>query len=387
MNSAKSLYLFCALFLCITLSAQESEQGVSFSAQLLFIDNNEACALMDVNQDGLLDITAGRLWYAAPDFIGRPLRPVALHAGEYAQNNGEYRWDVDKDGWPDVVATGWEDTHIRWYKNPGKDALEKGLEWKSASLADTKNGNSEAGYMYDLDADGTPEYILNSWNKKMPFTVWRFSQNVFGDPIMIGTLVGKQNSHGVGFGDINGDGRTDIVFDDGWYEQPEKGLLADNWTLHKDFTIDHGSCPMQVVDVDGDGDNDIVWGRGHGYGLYWMEQGESKKNKTSWTNHTVDESWSQVHAMLWTDIDDDGKNELITGKRIRAHNGKDPGSSDTAQLYKYGWDSASKSFKKESLSDEHIGTGLFIRAADLNADGKKDLVVAGKTGTFILWQK
>lgn len=380
------IFLACFLFLFSAGMAQESNGKFSFSPQLLFQDNNEACAIADINQDGLLDITAGRLWYAAPDFVGRPLRPIALHGGDYAQNNGEYIWDVDEDGWPDVIATGWDDPNIRWYKNPGKEALSKGLEWKGAALANTKNTRSEAGYMYDLNADGVPEYILNSWDQNMPFSIWSLSSNVFGDPIMQGTLIGKHNSHGVGFGDINGDGKEDVIFDGGWYEQAEKGLEIGNWTLHKDFTIDRGSCPMQIVDVNGDGRNDIIWGRGHGYGLYWMEQGEPKEGATTWTQHIIDESWSQVHAMRWADLDGDGKQELITGKRIFAHSGKDPGSSDTAYLYCYSWNNQSKTFERTELAKGRIGTGLFIQVADLNTDQKPDIVVAGKTGTYILWQ-
>lgn len=368
------------------ITAQETSSKLSFTPQLLLKDNNEACTLMDVNQDGKLDVVAGRMWYAAPEFVPSPVRAIALHGQDYAQNNGEYSWDVDQDGWPDVVATGWGDPHIRWYKNPGSESLEKGLEWAASSLADTKNTRSEAGYLIDINADGTPEYIMNSWDQIMPFSIWRFETNLFGDPIMEGTIVGPHNSHGVGFGDINGDGRMDIIYDNGWYEQPADNIWEGNWPLHQDLNLDRSSCPMQIVDLNGDGRNDIIWGRGHDYGLFWEEQGEPVGDSTTWTRHIIDKSWSQVHAMIWTDLDGDGQSELLTGKRKYAHSGKDPGAEEAAYLYRYVWSADNQSFKREQLSEKEIGTGLFIRVADLNADNKKDILVAGKTGTYLLWQ-
>ncbi|MEM7372986.1 MAG: VCBS repeat-containing protein [Bacteroidota bacterium] len=390
--SSISPYLCLMLAQCLlgcqapNISAQE-RSDLSFSPQLLLKDNNEACTLMDVNQDGLLDVVAGRMWYAAPDFIPSPVRPIALHGQDYAQNNGEYSWDVDQDGWPDIVATGWEDPHIRWYKNPGPEILKKGLEWTGKPLADTKNTRSEAGYMVDLDGDGVPEYIMNSWDKSLPFSIWRLDQNVFGEPVMTGSIIGSHNSHGVGFGDVNGDGRTDVLFDQGWYEQPAEDIWAGNWRLHADWQLDRSSCPMQVVDLNGDGRNDIIWGKGHDYGLFWEEQGVPIGDSTTWTRHVIDESWSQVHAMIWTDLDGDGQGELLTGKRIYAHSGKDPGAEDPAHIFRYVWNAEKQRFRKEALTEGPIGTGLFIRVADLNADNKADIVVAGKTGTYILWQK
>ena len=357
-----------------------------FRPQLLCLDNNEACTIADVDQDGQLDVIAGRMWYAAPDFIPRPLRPIALHGSDYAVNNGEHSLDIDGDGYPDILTTGWDDPYIYWYKNPGKEILQKGLEWKGMKLANTENTNSEAGYLVDLDEDGTPEYIMNSWNTQMPFTVWRLAKDIFGGPKMEGSLIGPLNSHGVGFGDINGDGRKDIVIDTGWYEQPEENIWEGNWTFHPDLALDRGSCPMQIVDLNGDGRNDIIWGRGHDYGLYWMEQKEAHGDSTQWEKHTIDESWSQVHALTWADIDGDGSKELLTGKRKYAHSGKDPGAEETANIYGYFWSPTTQSFDRRTLA-EGIGTGLFIRVADLNQDQKPDIVVAGKTGTYILWQE
>ncbi|MEM6633019.1 MAG: VCBS repeat-containing protein [Bacteroidota bacterium] len=358
----------------------------TFRSQLLCVDNNEGCTLADVNRDGKTDVIAGRLWYEAPEFVPRPLRPLRLHGTDYATNNGEHSYDVDQDGYPDILTTGWDDPHVYWYKNPGAEALQKGLEWKGSALANTQNTHSEAAYLEDLDGDGVPEYIMNSWDARIPFTVWRMEKDLFEHPSLIGTLIGPHNSHGVGFGDINGDGQKDILIDTGWYEQPDGDIWEGNWTFHSDLSLDRGSCPMQIVDVNGDGRNDIIWGKGHDYGLYWMEQQEPKGEITQWVKHTIDESWSQVHALSWADLDGDGKHELLTGKRKYAHSGKDPGADETAYIYSYSWNSTTDSFDRTTIA-EGIGTGLFIRVADLNQDQKADIVVAGKTGTYILWQE
>ena len=391
-NYNRFLILRVLLFLFLVgnvfpIVSQTSIGELSFTPQILCIDNNEACAIGDVNNDGLMDVVAGRLWYAAPDFVPQPLRPIAQHPPDYARNNGEHLCDVDEDGWLDVVSTGWGETRVLWFKNPGTEGLQKGLEWKAHTLADTRVARGEAGFMQDIDDNGRPEYIVNSYFKKNPFTVWHFGPDSDGAPTMRGALIGKYNSHGVGFGDINGDGRLDILFDDGWYEQPATDLWNGQWELHRDWQLDGATCPMQIVDVNGDGRNDVIWGKGHNYGLYWMEQGPPVGDSTTWVQHTIDESWSQVHAMTWTDLDGDGQGELITGKRIWAHSGKDPGSADPAFIYRYVWNETTQTFDSQIIAEGKVGTGLFIRVADLNLDGRQDIVVAGKTGTYILWQE
>jgi len=354
--------------------------------------NNLPCHIIDIQTNLLdfirqLDIIAGRSWYAAPDFAAHPLRTIGNHPPDYAKNNGEHAIDVDEDGWPDVVSTAWGDGKIQWYKNPGKEAMTKRVEWTSNTLADTENPRGEAGLMQDIDGDGQAEYILNSWHKPTPFTIWRLTKDAEGNPIMQETIIGQHNSHGVGFGDINGDDRMDILFDDGWYEQPVTNLWAGNWTLHRDWNLAGASCPMLVVDLNEDGRNDIIWGKGHGYGIFWQEQGSPIGDSTTWIQHVIDTSWSQVHTLTWEDLDGDGQGEVVTGKRILAHSGKDPGSADLAIVFRYVWNKRSQSFMRQGIAQGDIGTGLIIRVADLNGDKRPDIVMAGKTGTYILWQK
>jgi len=142
-----------------------------------------------------------------------------------------------------------------------------------------------------------------------------------------------------------------------------------------------------VIDLNGDGRNDIIWGKAHDFGLFWWQQGEPQADgTTTWKEHLIDDSWSQAHVLLWEDLDGDGACELITGKRVRAHNGNDPGGLEPECLWYYTWDKESQKFTRHAVSPVGggPGTGCQIRVADLNADGRPDIVTAGKSGTWVM---
>jgi len=98
----------------------------------------------------------------------------------------------------------------------------------------------------------------------------------------------------------------------------------------------------------------------------------------------IDDRFSQPHALHWADLDGDGQDELITGKRKWAHNGRDPGGDEPPALYYYEWDPHSLRFTRHTIDVGSVGTGLQIRTADMNRDGRVDIVVAGKSGTYLL---
>ncbi len=353
-----------------------------FEKRLLAVDPNEACEIADFNRDGHLDVSAGRNWYAGPDFVARPLREIAEFGKDYIENNGEHAHDVNGDGWPDLISGSFFPADVHWYENPGKEGLELGKLWKPHLLATTAEAN-EITVMRDLDGDGTPEYIANSWKPKNPQLIWKLIKKD-KQATMEKCTVGGCNGHGIGFGDVNGDGREDLLFGNGWYERPEGDLFAAEWKLHEDWQWPHASCPMIVTDLNRDGRNDIIYGNGHNYGVYWMEQLEPKDGKTQWQRHEIDKSWSQAHALAWVDLDGDGNQELITGKRVRGHSGRDPGANETPSMYYYTWDAKSLQFTRHLIAGG-VGTGLIIRHADLNGDGKVDLAVSGKSGTWLLF--
>ncbi len=395
MLSREFTALFSIILLISTISAEEP--GVSFRARMLTIDGNEGVAIGDIDGDQKPDIVAGRNWFRGGDWAPRPLRSIEDWNG-YVQSNGDYLLDVNGDGRLDVIAGSFVPTEVFWYENPGDEALRLGKLWKKHLLVDTKTSNNEGQLMHDIDGDGRPEWVVNRWVPNVPMTVWRIVDRTpeelsSADPktdsgakvkMVPHQLGAKGNGHGLAVGDINADGKADVLVGQGWYEHPDGDPWAGPWKFHPDWDL-HASIPMIVDDLDSDGDGDLILGNGHDYGLFWWQNdGPDDTGKIAWTKHEIDDRYSQPHTLAWRDIDNDGEPELITGKRYFAHNGGDPGGKEMPCLYYYDWDKASKSFTRHTIEEGHVGCGLQIATGDLNGDNKTDIAVAGKSGTYLL---
>ncbi len=366
--------------------------GLKFSRRSLMVSPNEGCAVADVDRDGKLDIIAGTHWFGAPDFIPRMIRDIpqvslGFGANEFYANNGDHVWDVDDDGWVDVISGGWTEAELHWYKNPGKKALEKGWKWEPNLLVKARAEN-EAFDLRDLDGDGVPEIVVHCWVARDPLVAWKLGKTADGKPTATRIVLGTNGcGHGYAFGDVNGDGRDDILCAVGWYERPAGDVFSKPWKFHPETALQGASSPFLVVDVNGDGRNDIIWARGHDYGLFWREQGEPKPDgTTTWKEQLIDKEWSQGHSLAWADLDGDGRGELITGKRVRGHGDMDAGALEPECLYYYKWDDAAGKFIRHTISPPGggVGTGMQICVADLNSDGRPDIAVSGKTGTWLL---
>ena len=198
------------------------------------------------------------------------------------------------------------------------------------------------------------------------------------------TIHAEKQGHGLGFGDINGNGRGDFVLTKGWLEAPED-TFAGTWVFHPDFDLGMGSVPILVVDVNGSGLNDLVVGQGHPYGLDWWEQRLGADGVRCWIKHPIDPFNAQYHDLHWVDLDGDGQCELVTGKRYRAHCGNDPGAHDDVGIYYFKWNGESFSKQVIDYGPPGIGKGcgIYFAIADLTANGRLDIIAPGKDGLYL----
>jgi hypothetical protein len=348
----------------------------TFIAHRLGNDHAEGITTLDMNNDGFPDILSGAYWYQNPgaqggDWKQRQYRTVGTH-NEFVSDCGEWTIDVNHDGNPDVVTTGWISNGLWWYENPGK-ATSATAMWQKHFITDSYD--TEGGVMADINGDGKPDIALAHYNHSGILWV-----DFSGAEPRVHHVGGKdEDGHGIGVGDINGDGKPDILTPYGWFQN----IDADNdkWQWHPDWHLGDAGFPILAYDVNNDGRTDIIYGQGHSYGLYWLEQTADHK----FTRHTIDESFSQSHALKLADIDGDGQPELITGKRYRGHSGNDPGSYDPIVIYAYKINRKTATFTRIPISMNGTASiGTQIIAEDLDHDGDIDLATAGKLGAHFL---
>jgi len=344
---------------------------IPFEKHTIDLGASETCAFADINGDGRLDIVSGEYWYEAPKWTPHRFRELDFTNG-YIDIFSDLPMDVDGDGRPDVVSCEFFGKRLRWYRNPGKTA---GL-WKEQLIDSGFSG--EFAFLVDLDNDGKAREVLpNYLDKNAPLAWYEPKNGAFVKHV----ISPKSMGHGIGVGDINGDGRNDVITPQGWFEAPPDPR-AGEWTFHADFKLGTTGF-IYTLDINGDGRNDIVTSLAHDYGLLWFEQGVGSQ----WTRHVIDDTYSQAHALTLVDLNGDGRNELLTAKRYMAHD-HDPGAREPLGVYWYEYRKSSDGKTVEWIKhvidySTRAGGGMQIPVADIDGDGDLDFAAGGKSGLFL----
>ena len=377
-------------------------QGADVKWKRIKLDDrfrSEGVAAADINKDGKLDVVAGDVWYEAPEWKVHEIRkPGKFVAGKgYSNSFCNFATDVNGDGWTDVIIIGFPGAPFHWYENPKNKPghWKPHLIWHSAC--------NESPEFEDVDGDGKPEIILGSQPERqmgiLPLPAvknsgkkWAFRAiSMPGDPRRNGTF---KYYHGLGIGDVNGDGRNDVMIPNGWWEAPKSDKNSP-WAFHP-FVLNatgkgagHPAANMYVDDLDLDGDNDIIMSSAHRFGVWWYEN-VSGKAATKFKQHLIDKSYSQTHAMEYVDINGDGQRDIVTGKRFYAHNGRDPGGKDPVVMCWYEVKKRKgmppKFIRHEIEAGRGTGIGTQFQVTDMNGDGKPDIVLSNKKGVNLLLQ-
>ncbi|SEK93112.1 FG-GAP-like repeat-containing protein [Parapedobacter koreensis] len=357
----------------------------------------------DFNRDGHLDVISGPNIFYGPDFTThREIFPaIAVSPSkEFTAVNVQYTYDFNGDGWPDVLVS---PSRAVLYLNPGNASRR----W--AEHVVIKEVQTEITDFKDIDGDGKPELIYGANGSlryakpdgddpTRPWKEYRVSED------------GYVLAHGIGTGDINGDGKLDILGPYGWWEQPAT-LEGQLWNYHPvafgrygHRGSNVGGAIMAVYDVNGDGLNDVVTSLNvHGFGFAWFEQQRDGRDSISFVRHMISDDYSrdgaggvtfsQAHGATFADVDGDGVLDFIVGKRYFTHldNYYDPDPYGPPVLYWYRTvrnpDAPGGAEFVPELIHNRSGAGSEVDAIDLNGDGRVDIITATNRGTFIFWNQ
>jgi hypothetical protein len=352
----------------------------------------------DINHDGIPDVIAGPFYFLGPDYTERHEFTAARSysaSNNFPEGMVYFAYDYTGDGWQDIICV--DSRPIYLYVNPKGESRR----WDRYNVV--PSATSEIEVFRDIDGDGKPEILFAGPNAVMayakpdpanPTGVWKVHN--ISEP-------GLAGAHGMGVGDINGDGRMDIVNSRGWWEQPATGAGDTLWKFHP-AQFGTGGAEMGIYDVNGDGLNDVVTAiAAHGWGLAWFEQKRDSQGEISFVRHDImgdfstknagGVAFSEPHGAAFADMDGDGVPDMIVGKRLYSHleSHLDPDPYGPAVLY---WYRTVRNPKAEGgaefvpeLIHNRSGVGSQFVVTDLNGDGAPDIVISCVKGTFVFWNQ
>jgi hypothetical protein len=353
----------------------------------------EGASFGDFNHDGITDVVAGPDWYEGPGYGAS--HPLWVHtvfdAHGYSDCFFEWVRDFDGDGWPDVLVVGFPGTPAAWYQNP---RTSDGAWTRHDTIQNPVDNESPA--FVDLTGEGKPELV----HMTSGVLGWSSPDAGVSEPWVFHALSGNRGyatfTHGLGVGDLDGDGRADLLEATGYFQQPS-ALGGDPAWARVDQSFGGGGAQMPVLDLDGDGDMDVVTSlAAHGYGLAWFEQ--TAASPLTFSEHLIvpdsepaanaDVIIHEPHAVAVADIDGDGVEDIVTGERFWGH--IPAGMPDFAALARIYWfhteRSASGVTFTPTLIDDDSGVGTQLTVGDLDGDGTPDLVISNKKGAFVFLQ-
>ena len=363
--------------------------------QLSDVYFSEGASAGDINGDGVFDIVCGPHWYAGPDFAKKnEIYPaVPQNRKGYADNFFSWIYDFDKDGNNDVLTVGFPGKPGYVYRNPGKNNLDQ--LWDKVQVLDSVS--NESPQFEDVNGDGIPELVCTrnghygfaQFDAKQPFQDWKWT-SISGD------VAPKPFGHGLGIGDVNNDGRMDVIARDGWFAQPKTMNADENWAFHT-VAFAPASADMFAYDVDGDGDNDIITSlNAHDYGLAWYESSPGDNGGLAFEQHLImghkpenneyGVLFTEPHAVKLADINGDGLQDIVTGKTYWSHHTQSPMWDAGAVVYWFelhrGANGTVDFIPHQADGESGIGRGLFV--GDINGNNLPDIVTGGMKGAHVL---
>ena len=352
----------------------------------------EGASAGDVDGDGHVDLVAGPLWFRGPSWkqAAEITAPQSFPVGSYSDQFFSHVVDVNDDQQQDVIVIGFPGKPARLYLNPGPEHLDQ--HWEMREITGAVDNESPA--IIDLVPGGLPEIVCGRDTHygyyqagDDPLASWTWN------PISRPGVCGGRFAHALGVGDVDGDGRLDILDRTFWWQQPENLSQGESWQMRRWAAESYGGggaesasrmLTVTVTRISSRHSTRMV--------MVWLGSSNclsiSLNGTTSWVRPRsiilMESRSAQLHAVAMHDMDGDGARDIVTGKRWLAHGGMDVGGLQEPVLY---WFQCKRGEQGVEFIPHQIdgdsGVGVDVLVADLNDDDRPDVVSSSKRGLSV----
>ncbi|PID28303.1 MAG: hypothetical protein CSB55_05755 [Candidatus Cloacimonadota bacterium] len=345
-------------------------------------------AFTDLDNDGLLDLIIGENYGKLYHYEQKAANSTEFDFVTYEFNNIDVGYlsapaftDLDNDGLLDLII-GEDDDNLNHYVQNAVNSNEFDLVNENFSNIDV--GWSSAPAFTDLDNDGKLDLIIGEWEGNLNHYEQKAVNSTEFD-----LVTSNFNNIDVGylsapaFTDLDNDGMSDLIIGNEYdrlynYEQNAENSIEFNLVNeHLKNIISGNYFKPAITDLDNDGKLDLITGDISG-SLIHFEQTEVNTDEfkvidTYFCNIDVG-SWS---APAFTDLDNDGLLDLIIGEW-------------SGKLHHYEQNAANSNefdFVTDDFNNIDVGRRYAPASTDLDNDGLLDLIIGEYYGKLYHYEQ